>query len=82
MPWRNFLSPEVRTKFQREVPLFLEITEFPFNTVQDWWKEAHNSQALTCACVVLKYSFGQKCFVRGGLVLGQAIQKSGVVWSL
>ena len=27
--------------FQREVPLFLEITEFPFNTVQDGWKEAH-----------------------------------------
>ena len=27
------LSPEFRTKFQREVPLFLEITEFPFNTV-------------------------------------------------
>ena len=33
MPWRNFLSPEFKTKFQREVPLFLEITEFPFNTV-------------------------------------------------
>jgi len=41
MPWRNFLSPEFRTKFQREVPLFLEITEFPFNTVSDGWKEAH-----------------------------------------
>jgi len=24
-----------------EVPLFMEITEFPFNTVQDGWKEAH-----------------------------------------
>ena len=35
MPWRNFLSPEFRTKFQREVPLFLEITKFPFNTVSD-----------------------------------------------
>ena len=23
LPWRNFLSPEVRVKFQREVPLFL-----------------------------------------------------------
>jgi len=33
MLWRNFLSPEFRTKFQREVPLFLEIIEFPFNTV-------------------------------------------------
>ena len=33
MPWRNFLSPEFKTKFQREVPLFLDITEFPFNRV-------------------------------------------------
>jgi len=35
MPWRNFLSPEFRAKFQREVPLFLEIglTEFLFNTM-------------------------------------------------
>ena len=41
MPWRNSLSPEFRTKFQREVPLLFEITEFPFNTVQDVWKEAH-----------------------------------------
>jgi len=32
MPWRNFLSPEFRTKYRREVSLFLEITEFPFNT--------------------------------------------------
>ena len=27
------LSPEFRTKFQREVPLFLEITEFPVNAL-------------------------------------------------
>jgi len=40
MPWRNFLSQDFRTKFHREVPLFLEITEFPFNTVLDGWKEA------------------------------------------
>jgi len=26
-------DPDFRTKFQREVPLLLEITEFPFNTV-------------------------------------------------
>ena len=26
---------------RREVPLFLEVTEFPFNTVKDGWKEAH-----------------------------------------
>ena len=42
MPWRNFLSPEFRTKFQREVPLFLAITEFPFNIAAgSWWKEAY-----------------------------------------
>ena len=41
MPWRNFLSPEFRTKFQKEVLLFSEITEFPFNIVYDGWKEAH-----------------------------------------
>jgi len=40
LPWRNFLSPEFRTKFQREVSLFFEIPEFPYNTVWDRWKEA------------------------------------------
>jgi len=30
MPWLNFVSPEFRTKFQREVPLFVELAEFPF----------------------------------------------------
>jgi len=30
MPWQNFVSPEFRKKFQKEVPLFLEIAEFPF----------------------------------------------------
>jgi len=28
MPWRNFLSPEFRKKFQRDVPLFLQIPNF------------------------------------------------------
>ena len=32
----HLISPEFRTKFQREVPLFLEIDKFSFN-----WKEAH-----------------------------------------
>ena len=27
--------------FQKEVLLFSEITEFPFNIVYDGWKEAH-----------------------------------------
>jgi len=40
LPWRNFLSPEFGTKFQREVPSFLEILKFPYNTVRDSWKEA------------------------------------------
>jgi len=44
MPWRNFLSPDFRTKFQREVPLFLEITEFPLNTMYGGWKEAQMSK--------------------------------------
>ena len=40
MPKQNFLSPEFGTKFQREVHLFLDLSEFPFNTVWDGWKEA------------------------------------------
>ena len=31
--WRNFLSPEFGAKFQREVPLFLKVPKFPYNTV-------------------------------------------------
>ena len=41
LPWRNFQSPESGIKFQREVPLFLEIPKFPHNTVWDRWKEAY-----------------------------------------
>jgi len=37
---QNFLSPEFGTKFQTEVLLFLEMPEFPLNTVQERWKEA------------------------------------------
>ena len=33
MSWRNILSPEFGAKFQREVPLFLKIHEFSYNTV-------------------------------------------------
>jgi len=33
LPWRNFLGPEFGIKLQREVPLLLEIPEFPYNTV-------------------------------------------------
>ena len=40
MPLRNFLSPEFGTKFQREVPSFLELPEFPYNRVWDGSKEA------------------------------------------
>jgi len=40
LPWRNFLSPEFLAKFQKEVPLFSEILEFPESTVYDRSKEA------------------------------------------
>jgi len=40
MLWQNFLSPELGAKVQREVPLFLKVPEFPYNAVQDMWKEA------------------------------------------
>jgi len=53
MPWRNFLSPEFRTKFQGEVPLFWEIIEFPFNTVWDGWKETHMSKTSSIRSAVL-----------------------------
>jgi len=34
--WQNFSpSPEFGTNSQREVPLFSEIPEFPYNTVYD-----------------------------------------------
>jgi len=53
MKWRNFQSPEFRTKFQREVPLFLEITEFLFNAVYDGWKEAHTPKPSSILSAVL-----------------------------
>jgi len=40
MPKQNFRSPEFCTHFQREVPLFLKIREFSFNTVKDRQNEA------------------------------------------
>ena len=52
-PLRNFLRPEFTTKFQREVPLFLEITEFPFSTVYDGWKEAHMPKTSSIRSAVL-----------------------------
>jgi len=53
MPKENFQSPEFGTKFQREVPLFLELTEFPFDTVQDGWKEAHMPKTSSIRLTVL-----------------------------
>jgi len=38
MPKQSVLSPQFKTEFQREVS-FLEIPEFPFDTVWDRWKE-------------------------------------------
>jgi len=36
----NFVRPEFGTMFQKEVPLFIEITEFLSNTAQDRSKKA------------------------------------------
>ena len=36
----KIISPEFGTKSQREVPLFLELPEFPYNAMQDKSKEA------------------------------------------
>jgi len=33
LPWRNFLSLEFGANFQREVPLFFKLHEFPYITV-------------------------------------------------
>ena len=38
--WRNFLSPESWTKSQKDVPWFLEIPKFTYNTGWDKWKGA------------------------------------------
>jgi len=37
---KNFQSPDFWTKFHKKVPLFLEVTEFPQNTVWDRSKKA------------------------------------------
>jgi len=39
--WRNYVSSEFGTKFQREVPLglFLDTSKFPYNTVYERWKK-------------------------------------------
>jgi len=39
LPCRKFLSLEFGANFQKEVPWFLEIPEFPYNTVFAKWKE-------------------------------------------
>jgi len=46
MLWQNFLSPELGTKFQREVP------EFPENRVYDRWKEAPTPKTSTIRSTV------------------------------
>jgi len=53
MPKENFQSPEFGTKFQREEPLFLELTKFPFDTVHDGWKEAHMPKTSSIRLTVL-----------------------------
>jgi len=43
--WRKFLSLEFEAKFQTEVPLFLELLEFPYNTVSHRSQEAVKQSA-------------------------------------
>ena len=40
LSWRNFLSSEFGTQFERGVPLSLEMSKFPDHTVWGRWKEA------------------------------------------
>jgi len=47
-------SPEFRKKFQREVPLFLEVSNFPSDTVWDRWKEAAKPQTSSICSAVSK----------------------------
>ena len=41
LPWQNFLTPAFWTKSEREVPLFLELHDFSYNTVWDESNEAY-----------------------------------------
>jgi len=40
-----FLNPEFETKFQKELPLFLEIPEFSYNAEYENLKEASGQKA-------------------------------------
>ena len=53
---RGKIFLEFGTKFQKEVPLFLEIPAFPFNTVQDRWQEASTRKPSSiCPVVSIQY---------------------------
>ena len=47
MLWRNFLRPEFGAKFQTEVPLFLKVPEFPYNTDTDRHRHGHGAISYT-----------------------------------
>jgi len=49
VPWRNSLSPEFGTTFEVSLPLFLEVTEFPYNTMS---KETSNTSFIRLAVLV------------------------------
>ena len=51
LPWRNFLSPEFGTKFQREIPSFWGLPNFLIT--QDWSKKASVPKISIIRLVVL-----------------------------
>ena len=53
---RGKIFLEFGTKFQKEVPLFLEIPAFPFNTVQNRWQEA-STQIPSSICPVVSIQY-------------------------
>ena len=70
---QSFLSPEFGTELQREVPLFLYIPEFPYNTVCDRSKEAHMPQTSSiCPSISIEHR----------LVTDRQTQTQGHSWYL
>ena len=49
----NIVSPEFASKFQRKVPLFLEVPKFHYNTVWDRWMEVPCQNQLWLGIAIL-----------------------------
>ena len=55
--WRKFLSLEFEAKFQTEVALFLELLEFPYNTVSHRSQEALKPISWICSAISTELRF-------------------------